>query len=77
LLQIGNFQLTALSLGILAMLAFARERPVLGGLALGFATLSKIVPGVLGLWLLATRAEDTPRADGFTVCGAGILPRGR
>lgn len=54
-LQIGNFQLTALSLGVLAMLAFARERPVQGGLALGFATSSKIFPGVLGLWLLASR----------------------
>jgi alpha-1,2-mannosyltransferase len=54
-LQIGNFQVTAIPLAMLAMLAFARERPMAGGLALGFATLSKIFPGGLGLLLLAER----------------------
>ncbi|MET0412426.1 MAG: glycosyltransferase family 87 protein [Polyangiaceae bacterium] len=54
-LQIGNFQVTAIPLAMLAMLAFAQERPLTGGLALGFATLSKIFPGGLGLLLLAER----------------------
>ena len=52
-LQIGNFQITAFSLCVLAMLAFARSRHLPGGLALGFAALSKVFPGVLGLFLLA------------------------
>ena len=51
-LQIGNFQITTFSLCVLAMLAFARARPLPGALALGFATLSKVFPGVLGVLLL-------------------------
>jgi glycosyl transferase family 87 len=54
-LQIGNFQVTAIALAILAMLAFARERAVLGGFALGVVTLSKVFPGVLGLLLIGSR----------------------
>jgi len=51
-LQIGNFQISALVLSVLAMLAFARARHAPGALALGFAALSKVFPGVLGLLLL-------------------------
>lgn len=51
-LQIGNFQITVFALCVLAMLAFARSRHLPGGLALGFAALSKVFPGVLGLLLL-------------------------
>jgi hypothetical protein len=51
-LQIGNFQITVFALCVLAMLAFARSWHVPGGLALGFAALSKVFPGVLGLLLL-------------------------
>jgi hypothetical protein len=54
-LQIGNFQLTAFPLAVLAMVAFDRSRAAAGGLALGFVTVSKIFPGVLGLLLLAQR----------------------
>jgi alpha-1,2-mannosyltransferase len=54
-LQIGNFQLTALALAMLAMVAFERRRHARGALALGFSAVSKIFPGVLGLLLLAQR----------------------
>jgi hypothetical protein len=54
-LQVGNFQLTAFPLAVMAMLAFDRARNSAGGLALGFAAASKIFPGVLGLVLIATR----------------------
>jgi hypothetical protein len=54
-LQIGNFQLTAFALSILAMIAFDRGRAGRGGFALGFAAVSKIYPGVLGISLLVER----------------------
>jgi hypothetical protein len=54
-LQIGNFHPAALALAILAMLAFERERPAVGGAILAFVTLSKIFPGVLILYLLVRR----------------------
>jgi alpha-1,2-mannosyltransferase len=69
-LQTGNFQITALSLVILAMLAFARARPMVGGLALGFAAVSKIFPGALGLLLLASRRW---RAVSWTVAASLAL----
>jgi hypothetical protein len=54
-LQVGNFQLTAFPVAVLAMIAFDRARNSAGGLALGFVAASKIFPGVLGLVLMATR----------------------
>ena len=54
-LQIGNFQLTAFPLAVLAMIAFARGRTVAGGVTLGLCAVSKIFPGVLGLVLLMQR----------------------
>jgi len=51
-LQIGNFQVTAFPLAILAMVAFAKGRAGRGGLALGFPIASKIFPGLLGVLLL-------------------------
>ncbi len=54
-LQIGNFQLTAFALSILAMIAFDRGRAGRGGFALGFSAVSKIYPGVLGISLLVER----------------------
>jgi hypothetical protein len=53
-LQLGNFQLTAISLSVVAMALFLRERPVLGGALFGFAVF-KLFPGILGIWLIATR----------------------
>jgi hypothetical protein len=54
-LQIGNFQISAFPLAVLAMIAFDRGRTAVGAVALGFATVSKIFPGILGLLLLAHR----------------------
>jgi hypothetical protein len=60
-LQLGNFQLTAFPVAVLAMIAFAsrgasRSTPTLvGGAALGFCAVSKIFPGVLGIVLLMQR----------------------
>jgi Glycosyltransferase family 87 len=53
-LQLGNFQLTAVSLSVVAMALFWRDRPVLGGALFGFAVF-KLFPGVLGIYLIATR----------------------
>ncbi|MFQ5505060.1 MAG: glycosyltransferase family 87 protein [Planctomycetota bacterium] len=54
-LQIENVQLILLSLCVLGMIAFARERPALGGALLGFAILIKLWPGVLLVHLLLGR----------------------
>ena len=54
-LQIGNFQITAFALSILAMIAFDRGRAGRGGFALGFSAVSKIYPGILGISLLVER----------------------
>ena len=54
-LQIGNFQLTAFAMSVLAMIAFDRGHAARGGLALGFPTISKVFPGVLGVLLLVDR----------------------
>lgn len=53
-LQVGNFQLAAVALSVLAMLAFARGRNAAGGAMLGFAVF-KLFPGILGVYLLCTR----------------------
>ncbi len=53
-LQLGNFQLTAISLSLVAMALFWRDRPVLGGALFGFAVF-KVFPGILGIYLIATR----------------------
>lgn len=54
-LQVGNFQIAVVVISVLAMVAFQRDRPVIGGALLAFAILSKISPGVLGVVLLAQR----------------------
>lgn len=54
-LQIGNFQCAVVMISVLAMVAFDRDRPALGGALLAFAILSKISPGILGIVLLAQR----------------------
>ena len=53
-LQLGNYQLAAIALSVLAMLAFERGRNVLGGLLFSIA-LFKVFPGILGIYLLANR----------------------
>jgi len=54
-LQTGNFQVAVVTLAVLSMVAFHRDRHALGGALLAFAILSKISPGVLGIVLLAQR----------------------
>ena len=53
-LQLGNFHLLAVAMSAVAMALFWRERPVLGGALLGFAVF-KLFPGILGIYLIATR----------------------
>ena len=53
-LQLGNFQLAAIAMSMLAMMCFERERPIAGGALLGFA-LFKIFPGLLCAYLLFAR----------------------
>lgn len=63
-LQRGQFHPLAWALAIGAMLAFERRRNALGGAMLSFAVLSKIFPGVLGIYLIVTRRW---RAVGWTL----------
>ena len=69
LLQIGNAQASVVVISVLAMLAFERDRPALGGFALALATMAKISPGILGVILIVQRRW---RALAWTV-GFGAL----
>jgi alpha-1,2-mannosyltransferase len=69
-LQLGNFQLTAFALTVLAMVAFDRGHVGRGGLALGFAAVSKVYPGLLGVLLIARRQW---RAVGWTVAWSAVF----
>ena len=69
-LQIGNFQLTAFALSVMAMIAFDRGREGRGGLALGFSAVSKIFPGVLGVLILVERRW---RAIAWTLAWSVVL----
>lgn len=62
-LQVGNFQLSAIALSVVAMALFWRDRPVIGGALLGF-TVFKLFPGILGIYLIATKRW---RALGWTL----------
>jgi hypothetical protein len=54
-LQKGNVQAVVIALSMMAMLLFERQRPAAGGMLLAFATVSKLYPGLLGVYLLARR----------------------
>jgi hypothetical protein len=54
-LQYGQFHLAAVMLAVGGMLAMERRRNVLGGALLAAATLAKIFPGILLVYLLARR----------------------
>ena len=54
-LQFGQFHITAIALGVAAMLAFETRRTALGGAFLAAATLSKIFPGALLVVLVLRR----------------------
>ncbi len=53
-LQLGNFQLATVALTLIAFTLFWRDRPILGGALFGFAVF-KLFPGLLGIYLIATK----------------------
>jgi len=53
-LQVGNYQLAAIALAIIAMLSFERNRPLLGGALLALAAF-KLWPGILLVYLVVTK----------------------
>lgn len=54
-LQVGNLQAIVFGLAMLAMVLFAQRRYAAGGALLAFATVSKLFPGLLLVYLLARR----------------------
>jgi alpha-1,2-mannosyltransferase len=68
-LQKGNIQMTIIAISMIAMLLFARRKNASGGLLLAFATVSKIYPGMLIVYLFARRQW---RAVAFT-CAMSVL----
>jgi hypothetical protein len=54
-LQTGNAHILVVAISMLAMIAFEKQRPVVGGALLGFAVAAKIWPGVLVVYLLLQR----------------------
>lgn len=68
-LQVGNAQAAVVVVAVLAMVAFERDRPALGGLGLALATMAKVSPGILGVVLIMQRRW---RALAWTA-GFGVL----
>ena len=65
-LQVGNVHMAIITIAVLGMIAFERERPALGGALLAFAILAKISPGLLGIVLLVQkRWRDALWTAGF------------
>lgn len=54
-LQKGNVQVVVVAISMLAMLLFARGRPVAGSALLAFAIASKLYPGLLVVYLIVRR----------------------
>jgi len=54
-LQMGDFQIAVFALAVLSMLLIVRRKEAAGGALLGFITLAKLSPGVLGVYLLGQR----------------------
>lgn len=54
-LQKGNVQVLVIAISMLAMLLFERRRAAAGGALLAFATVSKLFPGLLLVYLIARR----------------------
>ncbi len=70
-LQKGNVQGMIIGASMIAMVLFERRRFAVGGLLLGFATVSKLYPGLLIVYLLARRqwsAAIWTTAMGFAFC---------
>ena len=68
-MQIGNFQITAVPLGVLAFVMLMAGRAAVGATVLAYAALAKIFPGILIVPLIAGR--DWRRCA--WVAGAGVL----
>lgn len=67
-LQVGNVQHAVMAISILAMFAFERNRPALGGALLAFAIASKISPGLLTVILIVQRRwKDLAWTAGFGI----------
>jgi hypothetical protein len=69
-LQKGNVQLVIVALAMLAMLLFERRRFAAGGALLAFATVSKLFPGLLLVYLIARRQW---RAVAWTAAMGALL----
>ena len=65
-LQVGNVHVSVLAACMIAMIAFQKGRPIVGGALLSFCILSKLSPGVLAVWLLLQRRwRDAAWTAGF------------
>lgn len=72
-LQMGNFQSTAMALSLIGMIALSSSRAstqAAGAFALAYAALSKVFPGILGVYLLVTRRW---RALAWTAAAGVVL----
>jgi len=69
-LQKGNVQLLIVALAMLAMLLFERRRFAAGGALLAFATVSKLFPGLLLVYLIVRRQY---RAVAWTAAMGALL----
>jgi hypothetical protein len=54
-LQIGNAQLAFIAISMIAMVLFERRHPAAGGILLAYATVSKLYPALLIVYLLMRR----------------------
>jgi hypothetical protein len=70
LLEKGNVQGAMIAMAMIAMVAFERRRWALGGALLGYATVSKLFPGMLILYLLVRREW---RAVAWTAAFGAVL----
>jgi len=73
-LQVGNFQAIAVAWSVLAMIAFERKRPAVGGALLAFTMLGKFYPGILLAYLVgARRWRDVAWTLGWCVAYALLV----
>ncbi len=66
--QIGNVHLLIIAISILAMIAFDKDHPIVGGLLLSFAIISKIWPMILLVHLLIQR-----RWNSVVYCSIAVI----
>jgi hypothetical protein len=72
-LQKGNVQVLIIAASMVAMLLFQHRRFAIGGLLLGFATISKLFPGLLFVYLLARRQWRAAVWTGAMSIGLAVL----